>query len=110
MAYPVRGRKSLTATELAGDDEGMSDEAVEVVSWDPEENTDLPGFAHGLSRYGSHWFDVGVSIVPGETPALEALDKVFAKLKELIAAEAPTVSYFSVDVRVASKTPVPHPK
>jgi hypothetical protein len=88
----------------------MSDKAVEVVSWDPEQHTELPGFAHGITRYGGHWFDVGVSIVPGDTDAMEALDKVFAKLKEIIVAEAPTIQYFSVDVRVASQTPVPHPK
>ncbi|WP_142390012.1 hypothetical protein [Mycobacterium sp. shizuoka-1] len=88
----------------------MSDEAVEVVSWNPDDHTDLPGFAHGLSRYGGHWFDVGVSIVPGEADALEALDKVFAKLKEIVLAEAPSIQYFSVDVRVASGTPVPHPR
>ena len=88
----------------------MSDKAVEVVSWDPEEHTELPGFAHGITRYGGHWFDVGVSIVPGDTDAMEALDKVFAKVKEIIVAEAADIQYFSVDVRVASQTVVPHPK
>ncbi len=89
----------------------MTDKAVEVVSWDPEEHSELPGFAHGITRYGGHWFDIGVSIVPGgETDALEALDKVFARLREIIVAEAPSIQYFSVDVRVASKTPILHPK
>lgn len=88
----------------------MSDEAVEVISWNPEDHTDLPGFAHGLSRYGGHWFDVGVSIVPGDTDALEALDKVFARLREIIVSEAPDIQYFSVDVRVASKTAIPLPR
>jgi len=88
----------------------MSDEAVEVNFWNPEEHTDLPGFAHGLSRYGGHWFDVGVSIVPGDADALQALDKVFAKLRQIVVAEAPDIQFFSVDVRVTSATPVPRPE
>ncbi|ORB52240.1 hypothetical protein BST42_14785 [Mycolicibacterium rhodesiae] len=83
---------------------------MRVDSWDPEEHTELPGFAHGVTRYGGHWFDIGVSIVPGDTDAVEALDKVFAKLKEMVIAEAPRIQYFSVDIRVASATPVAHPK
>ena len=42
------------------------DETLEVISWDPEDHLDLPGFAHGLSRYGGHWFDIGISVMPGE--------------------------------------------
>ncbi len=89
----------------------MSDEAVEVISWNPpEDHTDLPGFAHGLSRYGGHWFDVGVHIVPGETDALEALNKAFATLREIVVSEAPDVQYFSLDLRVASETPPVPPR
>ena len=42
----------------------MADKAVEVVSWDPADHVDLPGFAHGLTRYGGHWMDVGISVIP----------------------------------------------
>lgn len=41
----------------------MTDKAIEVLAWDPVEHTDLPGFAHGLTRYGSHWMDVGISVI-----------------------------------------------
>ena len=51
------------------------DETLEVISWDPEDHLDLPGFAHGLSRYGGYWFDISISVVPGEQDPLEALDK-----------------------------------
>jgi hypothetical protein len=88
----------------------MSDAALEVISWDPEDHTDLPGFAHGLTRYGGHWFDVGISVVPRDVDPLEALDKVFARLREIVLAEGPKVEYFSVDLRVASDTPIPHPR
>jgi hypothetical protein len=63
------------------------DETLEVISWDPEDHVDLPGFAHGLSRYGGHWFDISISVVPGEQDPLEALDKVFAKLRETLVSE-----------------------
>lgn len=88
----------------------MSDKAVEVISWDPEDHVDVPGFAHGLTRYGSHWFDVGISVVPRDVDPLEALDKVFAKLREIVVSEHPTISYFTVDLRVASDSVVPHPR
>ena len=65
----------------------MSDAALEVISWDPDDHTDLPGFAHGLTRYGGHWFDVGISVVPRDVDPLEALDTVFAKLREIFLAE-----------------------
>ena len=55
----------------------------QVVSWDPEEHTDLPGFAHALTRYAGHWFDVGISVVPRDVDPMEALDKAFAKLREI---------------------------
>ena len=55
------------------------DKTLEVVSWDPKDHPDLPGFAHGLSRYGGHWFDISISVVPGEHDALEALDKAFER-------------------------------
>ena len=88
----------------------MSDKAVEVISWDPEDHVDVPGFAHGLTRYGGHWFDVGISVVPRDVDPLEALDKVFAKLREIVVSEHPTISYFTVDLRVASDSVVPHPR
>ena len=40
------------------------------------------------------------SVVPGEQDALEALDKVFAKLRETLVSENPGVEYFTVDLRV----------
>ena len=86
------------------------DETLEVISWDPEDHLDLPGFAHGLSRCGGHWFDISISVVPGEQDPLEALDKVFAKLRETLVSEKPGVEYFTVDLRVASNTPIPRPR
>jgi hypothetical protein len=86
------------------------DETLEVISWDPEDHLDLPGFAHGLSRYGGHWFDISISVVPGEQDPLEALDKVFAKLRETLVSEKPGVEYFTVDLPVASNTPIPRPR
>jgi hypothetical protein len=88
----------------------LSEKTLEVVSWDPEEHIDLPGFAHGLTRYGGHWIDIGISVVPRDVDPMEALDRVFAKLKELVVAENPQISYFTVDLRVASDTPIPHPR
>jgi hypothetical protein len=40
---------------------------------------------------------------------MEALDKAFAKLREIVVSEQPHISYFTIDLRVASSTPVPHP-
>ena len=87
----------------------MTDAALEAVSWDPEDHTDLPGFAHGLTRYGGHWFDVSISVVPVGVDALEALEKTFAKLREVLVSEQPDIAYFTVDLKVASHTPVPRP-
>jgi hypothetical protein len=53
----------------------MTDNVLEVISWDPEDNPYVPGLAHGITRYGGHWFDVGLSVVPGEVDALEALER-----------------------------------
>ena len=83
---------------------GVADKAVEVVAWDPADHTDLPGFAHGLTRYGGHWMDVGISVIPVDVDPMEALEAVFARLREVVAREAPDVEYFTVDVRVASHT------
>ena len=88
----------------------MSDAALEVISWDPDDHTDLPGFAHGLTRYGGHWFDVGISVVPRDVDPLEALDTVLAKLREIFLAEKPSVEYVTVDLRVASDTLIPRPR
>jgi hypothetical protein len=82
----------------------MTDDVLEVISWDPEDNPDVPGLAHGITRYDGHWFDVGLSVVPGEIDALEALENVFAKLRQILVSEKPDVEYFSVDLRVASGT------
>jgi len=41
---------------------------------------------------------------------LEALDKVFVRLREIFLAEGPRVEYFTVDLRVASDTPIPRPR
>ena len=78
--------------------------AVEVVSWNPVDHTDLPGFAHGLTRYGSHWMDVGISVIPVDVDPIEALEAVFVRLREIVAREAQDVEYFTVDLRVASRT------
>ncbi|MEO3758809.1 hypothetical protein ABGB19_11060 [Mycobacterium sp. B14F4] len=88
----------------------MSDKALEVITWDPEEHVDLPGFAHGLTRYGGHWFDVDISMVPRDIDPMDALDKTFAKLKEIVANEKPTITHFTVGLRVASESPVPRPR
>jgi len=87
----------------------VSDAALEVISWDPQDHTDLPGFAHGLTRYGGHWFDASISVVPVGVDPLDALDKAFAKLRETLIDEGPRVRYFTVDLRVASDTPIPRP-
>lgn len=87
----------------------MTDKAIEVLAWDPRDHTDLPGFAHGLTRYGSHWMDVGISVIPVDVDPLEALDKVFARLREMIDQQVPDPQYFSVEVRVASKSVLQHP-
>jgi hypothetical protein len=87
----------------------MTDKAIEVLAWDPVEHTDLPGFAHGLTRYGSHWMDVGISVIPVDVDPLEALDKVFARLREMIEHQVPDPQYFSVEIRVASKSVLQHP-
>ncbi len=87
----------------------MTDKAIEVLAWDPADHTDLPGFAHGLTRYGSHWMDVGISVIPVDVDPLEALDKVFARLREMIDQQVPDLQFFSVEMRVASKTALQHP-
>lgn len=89
--------------------DSVAGKAVEVDTWDPADHTDLPGFAHGLTRYGSHWIDIGLSIIPAGVDPLDALDKVFARLREIVARDAPDLDYFTVDVRVASKTPPQRP-
>jgi len=88
----------------------VSDAALEVISWDPQDHTDLPGFAHGLTRYGGHWFDASISVVPVDADPLDALDKAFAKLRETLVNERPRVRYFTIDLRVESDTPIPHPR
>lgn len=81
----------------------MNDKPIEVVAWDAAEHTDLPGFAHGLTRYGSHWMDIGISVIPVDVDPLDALDQVFARLREAIAEQVPDPQYFNVDVRVVSR-------
>ncbi len=88
----------------------MTDTALEAVSWNPEDHVDLPGFAHGLTRYGGHWFDVSISVMPTDVDPLEALDKTFAKLREILISENADIAYFTIDLRVASHTPIPHPR
>ena len=87
----------------------MSDKVLEVISWNPDDNPDVPGLAHGMTRYGAHSLDVSVSMVPGEVDALEALEQVFAKLRKIMLSENPDVDYFSVELKVASATPIPRP-
>ncbi len=87
----------------------MTDAALEAVSWDPKDHTDLPGFAHGLTRYGGHWFDVSISVVPVGVDPMEALEKTFAKLRETLISEKPDITYFTIELKVASHTPVPRP-
>jgi len=87
----------------------MADKPVEVLTWDPADHTDLPGFAHGLTRYGSHWMDIGISVVPVDIDPLEALDKVLARLRETVGQHVPDPQYFTVELRVASKTALRRP-
>ncbi|MGB9225404.1 hypothetical protein [Mycobacterium sp.] len=82
----------------------IADKAVEVVAWDPADHTDLPGFAHGLTRFGAHFMDVGISVIPVDVDPLQALDKVFERLREIVARDAPEVEFFTVDLRVALHT------
>jgi hypothetical protein len=84
----------------------MSDKPIEVISWDPADHTELPGFAHGLTRYGRHWMDIEISTIPVDVDPLEALDKVFARLREMIERHVPDPQYFTVDLRVVSKRPL----
>lgn len=88
----------------------LTDTALEAVSWNPRDHTDLPGFSHGLTRYGGHWFDVSISVVPVGVDPMEALEQTFAKLRETLAAEHPDIAYFTIELKVASHTPVPHPQ
>jgi hypothetical protein len=101
--------RSNGAEEASAKEKPMTDDVVEVISWDPQDHADLPGFAHGISRYGGHWFDIGLSVVPEGIDPVEALDKVFAELRQILISEKPDVQYFSVDLRVASATPIPRP-
>jgi hypothetical protein len=87
----------------------LTGKAVEAVTWDPRDHTDLPGFAHGLTRYGSHWMDIGISVIPVDVSPLEALEAVFGRLREIVAQDASDVEYFTVDLRVASRTPPRRP-
>ncbi len=87
----------------------MSDKSLEVITWDPEDHIDLPGFAHGLTRYGGHWFDIDISVVPRDVDPMEALDKAFAKLREIVESEKPKITHFTLDLRVSSESPVPRP-
>lgn len=87
----------------------MNDEALEVISWNPDDHTDIPGFAHGITRYGGRWLDVSVSAITVEVDATTALDAVFAQLREIMQRETPQVDYFTLDLRVASRAPVAHP-
>ncbi len=69
----------------------------------------LTGLRARANPYAGHWFDVGISIVPRDVDPMEALDKAFAKLREIVVSEQPDISYFTIDLRVASNTPVPRP-
>ena len=40
--------------------------------------------------------DVGISVIPVDVDPLSALDKVFARLREIVAREASDVEYFTV--------------
>ena len=88
----------------------LSNTALEAVSWDPKDHTDLPGFAHGLTRYGGHWFDVSISVLTADVDPMEALEKAFAKLRETLISEKPDIAYFTIELKVVSHTPVPHPQ
>lgn len=84
----------------------MADRPIEVIAWDAADHTDLPGFAHGLTRYGNHWMDIGISVIPVDVDPFEALDKVFIRLRETIAQQVPDPQYFTVELRVVSKRPL----
>lgn len=87
----------------------MTDDVLEVLTWSPEDHPELPGLAHGLTRYGPHSFDVFLSVVP-EGDAMAALDSLFATLRDIVAKTDPQVRYFTVDLRVEAKTPISHPR
>lgn len=84
----------------------MTDKHIEVLTWDAADHTDLPGFAHGLTRYGSHWMDIGISVIPVDVDPLEAMDKVFGRLREAVEQQVPDPQYFTVELRVTSKRPL----
>lgn len=48
--------------------------------------------------------------MPAGADPLDALDRAFSRLREIIAKEKPAIRYFSLDLRVASDTPVPRPR
>lgn len=87
-----------------------NDKCLEAIAWDPRDHLDVPGLAYGLSRYGGRWFDISISVDPGEQDALESLDKVFTKLREIVISEKPDIDYFTLDLRVASRTAISRPR
>jgi hypothetical protein len=52
---------------------------------------------------------MSISVVPVDVDPLEALE-TFAKLREVLVSERPDVAYFTVDLKVASHTPITHPE
>lgn len=70
----------------------MAGKAVEVVGWDPADHTDLPGFAYGLTRYGAHWMDVGISVIPGDVDPSELSTKSSPGCAKLSLETRPTFS------------------
>jgi hypothetical protein len=49
-------------------------------------------------------------VVPTGVDPLDALDRAFSRLREIVAEEKPAIRYFSLDLRVTSDTPVPRPQ
>jgi hypothetical protein len=74
---------------------------MEVAPWDPADHTDLPGFAHALTR--AQWMDVGISVIPVDFDILELSTKL-CQLREIGARNVPDAQYFTVEMRAASHT------
>ena len=70
----------------------MAGKAVEVVTWDPADHTDVPDIAHGLTRSAAHWMDVGISVIPVDVDPLELSTKSSPGCAKLSLETRPTFS------------------
>jgi len=70
----------------------MAGRAVEVIAWDPANRADPPGFAHGLTRYGPLWMEVGIAVVPVDADPFELSTKSSRYCAKLSLEMGPTLS------------------